>query len=257
MDLKKIVHNRKRIWQIVLMAAITIWFAAMALSSSDWRTADMSSAGLAPNPKEVKEAVVQVYAARTFNWRGYFAVHTWVAAKEKNAATYKTYQVIGFYLRRNGTAVVIQNDIPDRKWYGAMPEVLQELRGEDAERAIPEIAKAANSYPYSQYYNPWPGPNSNSFVAHIIRHVPELTVELPPNAIGKDWINRGDIFGRSESGTGYQLSLMGLFGITLGKAEGFEINILGLNFGIDILNPALKLPLIGRIGFKDKPYLND
>ena len=42
----------------------------------DWRTADRSSAGIAPVPDKTAEAVVQVYAARTYNWRGYIAVHS-------------------------------------------------------------------------------------------------------------------------------------------------------------------------------------
>lgn len=36
--------------------------------------------------------------------------------------------------------------------------------------------------------------------------------------------------------------------MTVGLVEGLEINLLGLNFGIDFLRPALKLPLIGRLG---------
>jgi hypothetical protein len=30
--------------------------------------------------------------------------------------------------------------------------------------------------------------------------------------------------------------------------EGIEVNLLGLNFGIDFKSPALKLPGIGRLG---------
>lgn len=55
----------------------------MAFGGQDWRTASRASSGLALRPEEEQEAVVQVYAARTFNWRGYFAVHTWIALKEK------------------------------------------------------------------------------------------------------------------------------------------------------------------------------
>ena len=31
--------------------------------------------------------------------------------------------------------------------------------------------------------------------------------------------------------------------------EGLEINILGLNFGIDVFDMSLRLPGIGRLGF--------
>ena len=42
--------------------------------------------------------------------------------------------------------------------------------------------------------------------------------------------------------------MLGILGVALGRQEGFELNLLGLNFGIDFLTPALKLPFIGRIG---------
>ena len=82
-------------------------------------------------------------------------------------------------------------------------------------------------------------------------------MELPPNAVGKDWLNGGKLFAMSESGTGVQVSIFGLLGVTLGLAEGIEFNILGLSFGLDILSPAIKLPAVGRLGFKDAPVFND
>lgn len=61
-----------------------------------WWEADRSSAGLAPLPQEEKAAVVQVYAARTINWKGWLSVHSWIATKEKDADYYETYQVMGY-----------------------------------------------------------------------------------------------------------------------------------------------------------------
>jgi hypothetical protein len=220
-------------------------------TAQDWRTADRSSMGLAPLPEQEPEALVQIYAARAFRWRGYFAVHSWVAAKEKNATAYTTWHVTGFGLRRTGSTVQVREDIPDRRWFGADPDLLYELKGPKAERAIAQIKDAVQSYPYHDFYRAWPGPNSNTFVSHIIRESPELRFELPPHAIGKDWIGTGDLVGVSETGTGVQFSLFGLLGLTLGLGEGIEVNLLSLSLGVDFLRPALKLPLVGRLGMRD------
>jgi hypothetical protein len=37
----------------------------------------------------------------------------------------------------------------------------------------------------------------------------------------------------------------------LAREEGVELNLFGLNFGIDFYKPALKLPFVGRIGVGD------
>jgi hypothetical protein len=44
------------------------------------------------------------------------------------------------------------------------------------------------------------------------------------------------------------VSLYGLAGILLAAEEGLEVNVLGLNVGLDAAVPALKLPTIGRLG---------
>lgn len=236
-----------------MAAILTGVLISMIFTYRDWRTADRSSAGISPLPEQTSEAVVEVFAARTINWRGYLSVHSWIAIKEKNAKSYTTYQVMGWKLYSSGNAVSVRQDIPDRHWYGSTPILIEELRGEKAERAIEKIKKTVADYPFKTIYKAWPGPNSNTFISHIIREVPELTVELPSNAIGKDWLVPFKIFAPSESGSGWQISVLGIFGITIGKAEGIELNILGMAWGIDILNPALKLPFIGRIGTKDRP----
>jgi len=87
----------------------------------------------------------------------------------------------------------------------------------------------------------------DAFIAHLGRAIPELRLTLPANAIGKDYLPAGEFFAHTPSGTGYQASLAGLFGIIAGGDEGFELNVLGLVAGIDFAHPALKLPGIGRI----------
>ena len=221
--------------------------------SGDWRTAPRTSAGIAPKPEAEPRAVVQVYAARAIRWRGWFAVHSWVSIKEKGAAAYEVLQVVGWRLRRGLSPVSVEPGEPDRLWYGARPALVLDLRGEKAEAAITKIRQAAADYPYRDSYRVWPGPNSNTFVSFILRSVPELGVELPPTAIGRDFLVGGRPFSRSESGTGVQLSLLGLLGLTVGAGDGIEAQFLGLTFGVDLLRPALKLPMAGRLGMKDAP----
>ena len=78
--------------------------------------------------------------------------------------------------------------------------------------------------------------------------MPELGLDLPPTAIGKDFRGLDDAIGRAPSGGGVQLSLFGVAGMILAPEEGVELNLLGLSAGIDLARPALRLPAIGRIG---------
>ena len=222
----------------------------------DYRTADRSSAGIAPAAQTTPEAVVQVYAARALNWRGIFGVHTWIATKPENAREYMLHHVIGWRWYRKLPVVVSAPGIPDGRWFGNEPELLGELRGEAAAQAIPKILDAVATYPYPHEYRLWPGPNSNTFTAYVARQLPELRLDLPVTAIGKDYPINGSLFDRTPSGTGYQFSMLGLLGLSMAQAEGVELNLLGLSFGIDVSRPALKLPFIGRLGVaSSKPTL--
>jgi len=210
----------------------------------DWRAADRSPAGLAPDPRIVREAVVQVYAARAFDWRGAFAVHTWIATKRAGADHYQVHHVLG-WLRYDGLPVVLSKiDLPDRNWYGQPPEILRELRGPKAAAAIDGIDRAVADYPWANQYRLWPGPNSNTFTAWVGRQVPALRLDLPPTAIGKDYLG-GRILAPAPSGTGWQVSLFGLASITLAREEGLEFALLGVGFGLNPLDFEIRLPGIG------------
>lgn len=210
--------------------------------NTHWQMADRQSAHLAPNPMTTKEAVIQAYAARAFHWRGIFSSHTWLAFKEKNSDSYVVLQVIGWRQFHGMSAVVMQHDVPDRAWFGQKPSVILDLRGLAAEKLIPQIIQAVKNYPDAAVYQLWPGPNSNTFIAYIARQVPELGLMLPGNAVGKDFLPDGKIFARAPSGTGYQVSLLGVFGLLLAKEEGIEINFLGGVYGFDFQRMKVKLP---------------
>jgi hypothetical protein len=238
-------------WLALLVALLltgpllTLAFGNVSMRG-DWRTATHRATGLAPDPLAHPAAVVQVYASRTFGWRGAFAVHTWIAAKPANAERYTRYEVIGWYARGGGTGLTISDSgLPDAEWYGAPPVLIGDLRGADAEAVIAKLPAAADRYAYTSY-SVWPGPNSNTFIAHLAREIPEMRLTLPVIAIGKDYLPLGQFVAHAPSGTGYQVSLGGLLGLTLARDEGIEINVLGLAAGIDFRRPALKLPGVGR-----------
>ena len=212
-----------------------------------WREARRDPTGLAPDPSATREAVIQVYAARAVSWRGVFAVHTWIAVKP-TAARYTRYEVLGFGVADGAPAVRIDRMGPDNYWFGARPRIVLDRRGAGVDAMIDKVRAAVADYPYPRDYRAWPGPNSNTFMAHIARRVPELGLDLPPNAIGKDFLPRGALFAAAPSGTGMQISLFGVAGILVAACEGLELNLLGLSLGIDAAVPALKLPAIGRLG---------
>lgn len=169
------------------------WLLAVALlcacNSGDWRTASREPAGIAPSPQQSPEAVLQVYGADAYGWRGWFAVHTWIAAKHSDAPEYTVYEVIGWRQRRGLPVVRIAQDLPDRHWFGARPELLLNRHGAGVDYLIDKVDAAARSYPWPDTYTAWPGPNSNTFTAWVAQQVPELGLKLPFSAIGKGWLD--------------------------------------------------------------------
>lgn len=220
-------------------------------SAVSWSSLRRDSSLQAPDPS-MDEAIVQVYAARAARWRGAFGVHTWIATKRRDESFYERIEVIGFGVRWGRDAVRVTRATPDSYWFGNRPTLLREVRGGTAvERMIDRLQAAAVDYPYRDVYHVWPGPNSNTFIAHLARQVPELRLELPSTAIGKDYLPNGRLVSATPSGTGAQVSLGGYAGLLAGLEEGLEVNLLGLTVGVDLFPPALKFPGVGRLGFPD------
>lgn len=240
--------------RLLVLLGVLLAGPALALMSGEvsldrsWYTASRDSAGLVPPAATTPEAVVQAYAARAFDWRGAFAVHTWIAVKPENAPSYTTYEIIGWRYWRDGNGLTRREGQPDRHWFGASPRILAELRGEEAAVAIPRIEAAVAAYPFAGQYRTWPGPNSNTFTAWVGREVPALRLDLPPTAVGKDYLGSTTFLAAAPSGTGYQVSVLGALGLLAAREEGIEVNLLGLTFGVDPSGPAFKVPGLGRLG---------
>jgi hypothetical protein len=230
----------------IFLAPLLARAALYALSNAprSYRDADWSSTGTLPSAPDYKPARVMVFTGTTGAWKGIFSVHSWVVFKRANATSWTRYDVVGW-----GNPLRTNNWPPDGRWYGNTPVIIADVSGPQAEKIIPRIETVAKDYAYAHVgdYRIWPGPNSNSFTAAVLRAVPELGITLPPNAVGRDF--RDSFYaGRTDSGTGFEINLNGYAGIKLGWVEGVEVNLLGLVAGLDLQHPALKLPGFGRIG---------
>ena len=221
--------------------------AAIAFSRGwpeSWRAAQGSSSGLLPRAGDEPQARVVVLSARAGKWRSIFAEHTAIVMKRAGDAEWSRYDVVGW-----GTPVRRNAYPADALWYSNRPYVVASYSGEEAEKLIGPIESAIARYPYGERgdYRVWPGPNSNTFVAWVARQAPGFAVEMPPTAIGKDWLGWGIHVANAPSGTGYTVSLAGVFGVTLARAEGLEINLLGAGVGVDPGDLAIKLPALGKL----------
>jgi hypothetical protein len=245
---------QRRSWRrIIMLTLLTLFLLPVAARAAlfafedrpgSWRNADWSSIGALPPAAAHPQARILVLSGRTGGLKGVVAVHSWIVFKRQNAANWTRYDVVGW-----GNPVRLNGWAPDGRWFGTAPTVVADVKGDKAEAMIPAIERAVKDYRYSNDgdYRLWPGPNSNSFVAAILRAVPQMQAVMPPNAIGRDF-RPSPYLGWTDSGTGVEANLFGLLGLKAGWVEGFEMNVLGLVAGFDIRQPALKLPAFGRIG---------
>ena len=242
--------SRRKAFMLVIFALFLLPIltrAALYTISNDprsWRDADWSSTGMLPAASDFKPARVIVFTGTAGAWKGVFSVHSWIVLKHENETRWRRYDLVGW-----GEPVRLNNWPVDGRWYGNVPVAIADISGADAEKLIPRVEAAVAAYQFARAgdYRIWPGPNSNSFVATILRAVPELAVSLPPNAVGRDFRN-GIYAGLTDSRTGVEFNLNGFAAIKFGWVEGIEVNLLGLVAGLDLRHPGLKLPGFGRIG---------
>ncbi|MEP1206676.1 MAG: DUF3750 domain-containing protein [Rhizobiaceae bacterium] len=227
----------------IFIAPALIHFAVWSLQDrpSSWRYADWSSAGILPAAAEDKPAKVYVLSARTGGIKGAFATHSWLVLKPENANRYDRYDVVGWGrpVRHNGYDA-------DGRWYSNVPVIETSIEGEQAARLIPQIKQAIAHYRWQNYgdYTIWPGPNSNTFVASIIRAVDGFDASTPSTAVGRDYPDNGNWVEFDPSGT-LRLSAGGYAGLVVGLEDGLELNFLGLVAGINPAKLEIKVPGFG------------
>lgn len=223
--------------------ATAAWWSVQERPGS-WRTADWSSSGVLPPAAANPDAAIYVMAARTGGLKGAFSVHSWIVVKRAGADRYERYDKVGWGspIRRDGYPA-------DANWYSNRPQIVHAVLGTKAETLIPSVDAAISGYPYAARggYRIWPGPNSNSFVAHVLAAVPAIGGPLPPNATGRDFAPGLASVRLTADASDLHVTLGGYAGFAVGRHSGLEIHFMGLVAGLDFLRPAIKVPALGRI----------
>lgn len=231
------------VYFLPVMAAAALW--VLGDHPANWRDAKWSSAGILPAAKASPDAAIYIFSAKTGGFKGAVSSHSWIVTKAEGDQTYNRYDKVGWGspIRRNGYPA-------DAFWYSNPPQIIKKVEGAEAARLIPQVEKAIQGYPYSKPggYQIFPGPNSNTFVAHVLRSVPDLGVVLPPDAVGRDYLPEGRFFAIDADHRDVHATLFGLAGISAGLRSGLEVHFLGLVAGLDIMRPGIKVPVFGRFG---------
>ena len=221
-----------------------------------------------PTDQEWLVVVKTIRLPDYMDWYTRFAEHSWIDLKDGNEDSWTRIEIDGTM-----SGVVIEElsseDARANIRWDNPAFVLQTYRGEEARELIPRIIESARAVTDfgtreltrlddagwmekfippadGRLYEAWPGPNSNTLIAQIIDATPGLHAELHHNGVGKDY---PDLFRAGVTASGYGLEAdLGYLGVGIGLRQGVELHLVGLTAGISLWPPALKLPLLPRIG---------
>ena len=201
------------------------------------------------------------------DWYTRFAEHTWIDLKQGSEDSWTRIEISG---TMSGVVVesITAEEARERIRWDNPAFVLEVHYDEDARELIPRILESARSIEdygtrertenpdgwsmvfhapeHGRMYEAHPGPNSNTLIAQIIDRTPGLHAELHHNAVGKDY---PDTFRAGFTSSGYGVEAdVGYLGLGIGLRQGVELHFIGLTAGISLWPPALKIPLLPRIG---------
>lgn len=205
-----------------------------------------------PRPSEIPEEppwIVAVKSCRVSDsqpWIARTAQHTWIDVKGGSEDDWYRFEVPGRGGVRNRAidGAAARRDV---RW-GEEARVVRLVAGEEARAAAAALAAAAEGYEDKARYRAWPGPNSNTYTARLGRRTPGLAFELDHNAAGKDYAPLFRLGGTTTK-TGIAADTPFL-GFAVGLREGLELHLIQVTFGVSLFPPALKVPVLPRIGFR-------
>jgi hypothetical protein len=191
--------------------------------------------------------VVQLRYATLPHFVGAIAVHYWFAVFDMVSHQCHRWEV---WQAKNAGGKSIghvhcDRRHPDSGVGGGVYHLAAEWDG-SAARAICAVLTKAQDYPHWDRYRAWPGPNSNTFAAWVLRQA-GLHYSFDPRAIGKDYMG---LLGmrRSSSPACVQLETP-LLGVRVSLHDGVEVHLLGLTCGLRWSPLELYTPF-GRVGLR-------
>ena len=140
-------------------------------------------------------AVKSCRLPRGMAWYTRFAHHTWVDVKRGDEQRWLRVEVLNETTGAQAAAIPAATARMDTRWQRDI-RTHTTILGERAQRiaaVIEDLARAQHDK-YANGYRGWPGPNSNTLIAELVREIPDLTTDFDPNALGKDyegWFSAG------------------------------------------------------------------
>jgi hypothetical protein len=189
-------------------------------------------------------SVVQLRYATLPHFLGAIAVHYWFAVFDTASRQCHRWEVWQAKSAGGKSIGHVHCDRrhPDSGVGGSVYRLAAEWDG-SAARAICAVLTRAQDYPHRDRYRAWPGPNSNTFVAWVLREA-GLHYAFDPRAIGKDYM--GLLGVRLSSGAACAQLETPLLGVRISLHDGVEVHLLGLTCGLRWSRPEVYTPF-GRV----------
>ena len=191
--------------------------------------------------------VVQLRYATLPHFLGAIAVHYWFAVFDAASRQWHRWEVWQAKDAGGKSIGHVHCDLrhPNCGVGGGAYRLVAEWDG-SAARAICAVLAKAEDYPHWDRYRAWPGPNSNTFVAWVVREA-GLHYSFDPRAIGKDYM--GPFGMRLSTRPACAQVEIPLLGVRINLHDGVEVHVLGLTFGLR-WSPLEVYTPFGRVGLR-------
>jgi hypothetical protein len=244
LGLRPLVHG---LWRLRWLLLAWLALALAGEGYSRFRPAAWTAATATPD-----EVVVQLRCATIPGGLGLLAVHYWFAVFDPPTHHWQRWEV---WQRPNAGGTSWQHvhkDLmtADASVGGGPVQIRAEWHGAEA-RALADALAQSSEYADRGRYLAWPGPNSNTYIAWVLRRS-GVAADLEPRGIGKDYLGLVGV-AISTTGLGVQAEST-VLGLKMGLRDGVELHVWYFTFGLDLLRPAVKTPF-GRLGMPEWPGL--